>query len=160
LKALTPLLVESLERQGHLQLEEGVRTQLLAMSVSTMDRRLHTVRELTSGGRKKSTTTNRVRKMVAVRTFADWTEQLPGYLEVDLVTHCGQRAEGSFVHTLVLTDIVSGWTECVALPVGKIDGDHPRLDIRCSIRLSYAPMRAQIIVPAVEVIPNLGLQRL
>jgi hypothetical protein len=91
LKALTPLLVESLERHGHLQLEEGVRTQLLAMSASTMDRQLHTVGELTSGGRKKSTTTNRVRKMVAVRTFADWTEQLPGYLEVDLVTHCGQR---------------------------------------------------------------------
>jgi hypothetical protein len=44
--------------------------------------------------------------------------------------------------------------------ITKVDGDHPRLEILCSIRLSYVPMRAQIIVSAVEVIPNLGLQRL
>jgi hypothetical protein len=56
--------------------------------------------------------------MVAVRTFADWEESLrPGFMEMDLVTHCGPRAEGSFVHSLVLTDLASGWTECVALPV-------------------------------------------
>ena len=119
LKALLPLLVEAMERHGHLQLEEGVRTQLFAMSASTIDRQLHPVREQACGGRKKkSHATNRVRKMVAIRTFADWEEQIrPGYLEVDLVTHCGMRAEGSFVHTLVLTDMASGWTECVALPV-------------------------------------------
>jgi hypothetical protein len=38
-------------------------------------------------------------------------------MEIDLVTHCGTRAAGSFVHTLVLTDVASGWTECVAMPV-------------------------------------------
>jgi sigma54-dependent transcription regulator len=87
LKALLPLLVEAMERHGHLQLEEGVRTQLFAMSASTIDRQLHPVREQACGGRKKkSHATNRVRKMVAVRTFADWEEQIrPGYLEVDLL---------------------------------------------------------------------------
>jgi hypothetical protein len=60
---------------------------------------------------------SRVRKMVPVRTFADWGEVGAGYLEMDMVVHCGARAEGSFVHTLVLTDVASGWTECVALPV-------------------------------------------
>src|SRR5664280_1948686 len=70
------------------------------------------------GIRRDRATTNRVRKMVAVRTFADWEEPLrPGFMEMDLVTHCGPRAEGSFVHSLVLTDVASGWTECVALPV-------------------------------------------
>jgi hypothetical protein len=118
LKALLPLLVEAMERYRHLQLEDGVRTQLLAMSAATIDRQLHLVRARARGGHKRSSATNRVRKMVAVRTFADWEEQLrPGFMEMDLVTHCGPRAEGSFVHTLVLTDVASGWTECVALPV-------------------------------------------
>jgi hypothetical protein len=57
-----------------------------------------------------------VRKLVAVKTFADWEETRPGLMEIDLVTHCGTRAVGSFVHTLVLTDVASGWTECIALP--------------------------------------------
>jgi len=118
LKTILPLLVEAMERHGHLQLEEGIRTQLLAMSASTIDRQLHLVRERARGGRKRSSATNRVRKIVAVRTFADWEQPLrPGFMEMDLVTHCGPRAEGSFVHTLVLTDVASAWTECVALPV-------------------------------------------
>ena len=77
------------------------------------------MRERACGGRKQPCARkNRVRKLVAIRTFADWEEGLrPGYLEIDLVMHSGLRAEGSFVHTLVLTDIVSGWTECVALAV-------------------------------------------
>jgi hypothetical protein len=117
LKALLPQLVEALERHKHLQLEPEVRAQLLSMSAATIDRQLCSVREHAYGGRKKRTALNRVRKMVPVRTFADWGEDRPGYLEVDFVTHCGERAVGSFVHTLVLTDIASGWTECVALPV-------------------------------------------
>src|SRR5208282_5209532 len=65
LKALLPLLVEAMERHGHLQLAEEVRTQLLAMSASTIDRQLHLVRERAFGGHKKrSSATNRVRKMV------------------------------------------------------------------------------------------------
>jgi hypothetical protein len=83
---------------------------------ATMDRRLRSIREQAYGGRKKKPAAlNRVRRMVPVRTFADWGEQRPGYLEVDMVVHCGARAEGSFVHTLVLTDVSSGWTECIAL---------------------------------------------
>ncbi|MBK6848912.1 MAG: transposase family protein [Proteobacteria bacterium] len=38
-------------------------------------------------------------------------------MEVDLVAHSGESMAGSFAHTLVLTDIASEWTECVALPV-------------------------------------------
>jgi hypothetical protein len=136
LKALLPKLLEAMERHGHLQLNNGVRTQLMTMSAATIDRQLQHVRERACGGRKKqSARKNRVRKLVAIRTFADWEEGLqPGYLEIDLVMHSGPRAEGSFVHTLVLTDIVSGWTECVALPVREqsliveaINGVRPKL---------------------------------
>lgn len=45
----------------------------------------------------------------------DWNEMRPGFLEADLVAHCGWTVEGSFLHTLVLTDVASGWTECLAL---------------------------------------------
>ncbi len=52
-----------------------------------------------------------------VRTFAEWEDPLPGDMEADLVSHGGDSAAGSFVHTLTLTDVASGWTECVALVV-------------------------------------------
>jgi hypothetical protein len=118
LKALLPLLVEAMERHGHLQLQDGVKEQVLAISAATIDRLLRPVREKASGGRKrKSVQLNRVRKMVPVRTFADWEGVAPGYMEMDIVVHCGARLVGSFVHSLVLTDVASGWTECLALPV-------------------------------------------
>jgi len=47
-----------------------------------------------------------------MRTFADWDDGQPGFLEIDLVAHCGQWAGGSFLNTLVLTDVATGWTEC------------------------------------------------
>ena len=135
LKALLPLLVEAMERHGHLRLQEGVKEQVLTISAATIDRLLRPVREKASGGRKKkSVQLNRVRKMVAVRTFADWEGFGPGYMEMDMVVHCGARLVGSFVHSLVLTDVASGWTECVALPVREqtliveaITGLRPRL---------------------------------
>lgn len=52
-----------------------------------------------------------------MRTFADWNEPLPGCMEMDLVAHCGTVNRGSYVHSLVLTDIASGWTECAPLVV-------------------------------------------
>jgi len=135
LKALLPLLIEAMERHGHLRLEIDLRAQVLAMSAATIDRQLRAVREQACGGRKRKTAgINRIRKLVPVRTFAEWEGVGPGYLEVDLVVHCGTRAEGSFVHTLVLTDVASGWTECVALPVREqtliveaVTGLRPRL---------------------------------
>jgi hypothetical protein len=45
LKAAVPFLVEAMERQGHLRLEETVRSQLLAMSAATMDRHLRSIGE-------------------------------------------------------------------------------------------------------------------
>lgn len=50
-----------------------------------------------------------------VRTFADWNETKPGFFEADLVAHCGWSTEGAYLNTLVLTDIATGWIECIAL---------------------------------------------
>ena len=117
LKALMVTMVEAMERHGHLVLEATVRELLLTMSAATIDRRLHLVREQAFGKRQQKRPLNRIRKLVAVRTFADWGDVRPGFMEMDLVLHCGAKLEGSFVYTLVLTDIASGWTECIALPM-------------------------------------------
>jgi transposase InsO family protein len=61
--------------------------------------------------------TPEIRRRVAIRTFADWNEPPPGSMEMDLVAHCGDMNRVSYVHSLVLTDIASGWTECAPLVV-------------------------------------------
>jgi hypothetical protein len=54
---------------------------------------------------------------VPVRTFEGWDDPAPGFVEADLVAHSGPTARGSFVQTLTLTDIATGWTECALLLV-------------------------------------------
>ncbi len=56
-----------------------------------------------------------LRRNISVRTFADWKGPAPGYMEADLVAHCGSLMAGSFVHSFVLVDVATGWTECMAL---------------------------------------------
>ena len=47
-----------------------------------------------------------IRRSIPVRTFADWRDPPPGFLEIDMVEHCGGlKTDGEFVHTLTLTDI-------------------------------------------------------
>jgi hypothetical protein len=53
--------------------------------------------------------------MIPVRTFTDWQENKAGFVEVDLVAHCGESTDGFFLNTLCGVDVWSGWTEC--LPV-------------------------------------------
>ena len=48
-----------------------------------------------------------------VRTFQDWNEARPGFMEADLVAHCGTHADGAYLSTL--TDIATGWTACLPL---------------------------------------------
>ena len=118
LKALLPTLVPALERHGHLTLDPRVREQLMAVSAATIDRRLASARAVTAGQRRRRRSGgDRVRGRVPVRTFGDWQDPAPGFVEADLVAHCGSLMAGSFVWTLVLTDIASGWTECVPLLV-------------------------------------------
>lgn len=110
-----PTLVESLERCHHLHLAEEERRQVLTMSVSTAERFLHTQRH--SPLQSVSTTTpGPLRKSrIPVRTFAQWEESRPGFVEMDLVAHCGTHADGNFLYTLTLTDIATGWTEYLPL---------------------------------------------
>lgn len=114
LKALIPQLIPAMERHGHLCLNSHLKEQLLKISASSIDRLLkeaHTV-----AGKKRSRVVNRVSKSIQVRTFSEHERYSPGFMEMDLVAHCGRHLSGTFLWTLSLTDIASGWTECVALP--------------------------------------------
>jgi Integrase core domain len=119
LKELAPVLIDAMERHGHLQLDPVVRSRLLDMSAATIDRLLRPEREATGRLRRRRWGMgSAVRQSVPVRTFADWGDPPPGYFECDMVEHCGGVKDGgNFVHTLTLTDIHSGWTECAALAV-------------------------------------------
>jgi hypothetical protein len=111
LKPLLPVLLPALEGHGHVKLDPTVRAHLLAVSAATIDRLLSGARALAGGRRSRAKTTPAARRRVPVRTFADWHEPAPGFVEADLVVHCGESMAGSFASTLVLTDIASGWTE-------------------------------------------------
>jgi len=50
-----------------------------------------------------------------VQTFTAWNKEQPGFLEIDLVAHCGNSAEGQYLNTLTCTDLCTGWTDVTAL---------------------------------------------
>src|SRR5262245_36371572 len=116
LKALLPILLPALERNGHLKLETEIRCKILSMSAATIDRLLRTPRRTTLT-KKPSRVVPELRRRIKMRTFGDWHEPLPGSMEMDLVAHCGEANRGSYIHSLVLTDIASGWTEAAPIVV-------------------------------------------
>lgn len=117
-KRLAPFLSElvpALEREGALALSGEVRTSLLSMSAATIDRRLRMAR---MGEKPHGHCTTRpgslLKKQVPIRTFTPWDEERPGFVEIDLVAHCGNSTAGSYLCTLDMVDIATGWTECDA----------------------------------------------
>jgi len=111
-----PELVKILRRHSDTTMTTEIEAQLCRMSSSTIDRLLHPWRRL--GGRRPFTTTkpgNLLRSSIPIRTFADWQEDHPGFLEVDLVSHCGESTEGFYLTTLCTVDVASGWSECMGV---------------------------------------------
>jgi hypothetical protein len=110
-----PTLLEALERHEHIHISEECRRQLLSMSAATADRLLRSQR--TQGQRGLSTTRagTLLKQQIPIRTFQEWNEARPGFLEADLVAHCGTTIEGGYLYTLTLTDVATGWTECLPL---------------------------------------------
>jgi hypothetical protein len=135
LKVAIPDLVRALEAHGRLALDDEVRAKLFAISPASIDRLLASTREGASGGhRRRARPVRGLRKQVAVRTFADWDDPTPGEFEMDFVVHGGGSMSGRCVHSLVLTDVRSTWTECVSLAareqslvVDAIEGIRERL---------------------------------
>ncbi|MFH1893483.1 MAG: transposase family protein [Candidatus Zixiibacteriota bacterium] len=104
-----PFYGETYER-----LPSEVEAKLLSMSAATIDRLLAPIR---AGTRRKRFCCTKpgslLRNQIPIRT-SNWDISQPGFVEADTVAHCGNSLAGSFIWSLTLTDIHTGWTECRA----------------------------------------------
>ena len=114
LKVALPSFLAALEKHDHLKLDPVVRERLLAVSAATMDRLLAPIR-IEAVSRKRTRRKTKPSTQIPVRTFADWDKPSPGFHEIDFVLHCGGSVAGSYLHSLVATDVCSGWVEAVPL---------------------------------------------
>ena len=118
-KRLHPYLPEGikvLERCGELTCSAETKELLLRISRSSIDRCLAPARFNKPQGLSTTKPGSLLKKNIPIRIFADWSEDKPGFLEVDLVAHCGDSVAGQFLYTLTCTDLCTGWTEPMALP--------------------------------------------
>lgn len=118
-KRLQPFMAEMvavLERHGELAISPETRSLLLQMSAATIDRRLQAARaRQPRRGRTTTKPGSLLKDAIPVRTFAGWDEARPGFVEMDLVAHCGDTTAGVYLNTLCVVDIATGWTEPVAV---------------------------------------------
>ena len=112
LKPFLPELIGVLHRCGESKMTIEIENQLCRMSVATIDRLLRPWKQ--NRGRHSFSTTKTgslLRNAIPIRTFADWQENSPGFIEVDLVAHCGESLEGFYLNTLMAVDVATGWSE-------------------------------------------------
>jgi hypothetical protein len=117
-KRLQPFLPEAirvLERCQEIELSESTKGLLLKISSASMDRCLRPIRLQGSHGLSTTKPGSLLKKAIPVRTFTAWDDERPGFMEVDLVAHCGSTTEGQFLCTLTCTDLCTGWTDVTAL---------------------------------------------
>jgi len=110
-----PEMVKVLERCRELELKPETKALLLSMSRSTIDRCLAPARFEHPHGLPTTKPGSLLKKAIPVRTFTPWKEDRPGFLEIDLVAHCGETTEGQFLNTLTCVDLSTGWVECLAV---------------------------------------------
>src|SRR5450432_930312 len=121
LKVMIPTLLPALERHGRLKLGATDRTLVLAISAATIDRLLADTKIAAAGGKRRRVGFySAIRREVPIRTFNDWADPPPGFCEIDMVAHGGTSVAGSFIQTLTMVDVATGWTEC--LPVVSREG--------------------------------------
>jgi hypothetical protein len=118
-KRLHPFVGELLERLttcGELRLSPATAALLRRASMATLERLLTPARQtLPRYGRTTTRPGSWLKQQIPMRTFAEWDDARPGFLEVDLVAHCGQRADGFFLYTLCAVDVATSWVELQAL---------------------------------------------
>ncbi len=107
-----PEIVDRLRACGELKISDEVRELLVSMSAATIDRRLAGERaRLRLKGRSGTKPGSLLKSQIPIRTWADWNENKPGYVEIDCVGHEGGDPRGDFCQSLDVTDIATGWTE-------------------------------------------------
>ena len=130
-----PALLPALERHDRVKLSAVEREKVLAISAATIDRMLFDEKIAAAGGRRRRVSFHSaIRREVPIRTFNDWQDLPPGFCEIDMVAHGGTSVAGSFIQTLTMVDIATGWTE--RLPPVARDG---RFVIEAMGRAEFVP---------------------
>src|SRR5580658_1832968 len=117
LAPMLPVLVPLLRRDGELDLTESEAELLLKMSPATIDRRLKGAKVLAAfRGRSHTKPGSLLKSQIPIRTWSEWDDAVPGFVEIDLVGHEGGDSFGEFCFTLTMTDIATGWTVNRSVP--------------------------------------------
>lgn len=118
-KRLMPALAEvipRLEKFGEITLDPETRGKLLSISASTIDRLLAPEKKVPGlKGRSFTKPGTLLKHQIPIKTFADWDQTQPGFVEIDLVGHEGGNSSGDFLQSLDVTDVCTGWTEVQAV---------------------------------------------
>lgn len=132
-----PQYVEALEKHGEMRLDATTRHLLLQISPATADRLLKPMRR---GERPHGVSTTKpgtlLKKSIPVRTFAQWDDARPGFVEVDLVAHCGDSTQGEYLNTLNMVDVKTRWTEFLPL-INRSQAAATAAIDACRFRLPY-----------------------
>lgn len=118
-KRLQPLLKEMLvilEKHKEIRVTREIKKKLLHISAATIDRLLKPERKKYElRGRSLTKPGTLLKHQIPIRTFSEWDEQKPGFVEIDLVGHDGGELRGDFIQTLNVTDVNTGWTDMQAV---------------------------------------------
>ena len=118
-KRLAPILKELIPRLirfGEIRLTQAAKDKLLLISPATIDRILAPERKKYKiKGRANTKPGTLLKSQIPIRTFSEWNDKRPGFVEIDLVGHDGGDGSGEFLQTLDVTDVATGWTETQAV---------------------------------------------
>ncbi len=113
LEPMIPSLIAALRRHKELLVVPEERRLLLQISSATIDRLLtHERRKINIKGRSRTKPGSLLKHQIPIRTWRDWDNTTPGFMEIDSVHHCGTSLFGDYVYTLDTTDVSTGWNEC------------------------------------------------
>jgi len=97
-------------------MSEQTKKEVDLMSTSTIDGLLRRWRGLERHHGFSTTKPGTLLKnAIPIKTFSEWTDSKPGFMEVDLVAHCGDNAGGFYLNTLSAVDVATGWYEPVVI---------------------------------------------
>lgn len=108
--------LDAMHRYDELHYPSEIVIKLKSMSAFTMDKFLKPIKiKMAFKGKSATKPGTLLKKDIPIRLGTQWNDAIPGFVEADLVAHCGSSTVGEYVNTLDVTDIYSGWTETAAI---------------------------------------------